>query len=316
MKPLDVIRENLLLWAFTLILTGCGVLISSSSYATTISTVASACVTPDGGNGAGCVNDNTAPIGNQSQTSSGTNSSGVTFSSTASAFLDASDFGELRIAGSASVSGGAQAGAQSRIIIEDLINLSNPSFNGQSGLFTATVLVVGSTSTSNNVSSGFDGQATAQWDYRFVTGVTEPFFLFNRVIQLDDDTFSVVSSVNNVSGSTYGLFTFDIPFTWGTPLSVQPNFNGSAQALGTSSFVNTSASYDLANSIFWGGFSNVRAGGLVVSTYDFTSDSGFDWRSSSIPQSAVPEPSSLALLAVGLTAVLATRCRRKGKYAP
>jgi hypothetical protein len=230
--------------------------------------------------------------------------------------LDASNFGELRLSGSASVSGGAQAGAQSRIIIEDLINLSNPSFNGQSGLLTATVLVVGSTSTSNNVSSGFDGQATAQWNYRFVTGVTEPFFLFNRVSQLDDDTFSVVSSVNNVSGNTYGLFTFDIPFTWGTPFSVQPNFNGSAQALGTSGFVNTSASYDLASSIFWGGFSNVRVDGLVVGTYDFTSDSGFDWNSSSIPQGAVPEPSSLALVAVGLTAVLATRCRRKGKYAP
>lgn len=104
-----------------------------------------------------------------------------------------------------------------------------------------------------------------------------------------------------------GVFTFEIPFVFGTPFYFDYNFNASAvSATGPSDA--GSASFNFANSIYWGGFAGVTVGGSAVA-YDFQSDSGFDWRQSHIPSGSVPEPASSTLVCVGL-GVLAWKRRR------
>jgi hypothetical protein len=240
-----------------------------------------------------------------------TSSAGLGFSSSASAFVDASNLGELRLSGSSSITGGGEAQAHTGIVITDAWTLSDPGLNGQTGTITVPILIEGSTTTSNNVLSAFDGQASTTWTFVVVlNGTSELFNVYNHVVQFDTESYGGSSQVNSVPGTTYGLLLFDIPFTFGTEFTMHIEFRGASSAIGEISSAEASASFDLANSIYWGGFSSVTVGGTTVSAYDFTSDSGFDWRRSSIPQNSVPEPASLVLVASALVA-LATRRVRK-----
>ena len=68
-----------------------------------------------------------------------------------------------------------------------------------------------------------------------------------------------------------------------------------------------SASYDLGNSIYWGGISQVTTLDGTPLDVTISSSSGTDYFKSYIP--AVPEPASVSLVMAGMAVLLITRRR-------
>jgi hypothetical protein len=251
--------------------------------------------------------DTTPPTGSASATAAGTN-----FDGTAQAFVDASNYGDLRIRGSESMTGFGQSTADSSIRIVDTWTISNPLLIGQVGVMSASVFIDG------------------DWEVNTYGRTTWDVFVGDRVAgvttQYLQQTFDLSGRPNQpptlvcqhnfvTTAQCDGLFTFAIPFVFGTPFDLDYRFHGRA----VSSPANLAgippygfAWYDLSNSLLWGGISSVTVGGNTVN-YDFQSASGFDWRESSIPTNGAPEPTSLALVGLGLAALAwkrqSDRCR-------
>lgn len=83
------------------------------------------------------------------------------------------------------------------------------------------VLVIGSLATANNAANAFLGQASARWRYTYYDGTPSSgssLDLQHRETQMDVDSFAFNCAVNGsptACTNTYGLFSFEIPFTWG-----------------------------------------------------------------------------------------------------
>lgn len=113
------------------------------------------------------------------------------------------------------------------------------------------------------------------------TGTT----LFSQLLDYRTMTNQPNREICHAAGSSTltpctGLFTFAIPFVFGTSFDFDYNFNVHSES-STSNGSGTSF-FDLSNSLLWGGISSVTVAGNAVN-YDFQSASGFDWQQSSIP---------------------------------
>jgi len=97
--------------------------------------------------------------------------------------------------------------------------------------------------------------------------------------------------------STACTFDFSLPVTLGVPTLLDIKLVASSGAGVLFDF----SSLDLSQSVYWDGIQSVTFDDQPVA-YSLTSTSGHDWTESSVPGSgsAVPEPASLALLALGL----------------
>lgn len=224
-----------------------------------------------------------------------------------SARADAANVGEMRLRGSAALQGRGQANVWSDIHVSDGWNLSRSDLDGQAGRLTATIFVDGRTFADNNYRDPFLAGARARWELTYSDGRGRGAGQY-LALTIDHTKFRADSESNLCwfndawvdDRACYGAITFDVDFVWGVELPWDVWFRAFADAVGDRDDVVASAGYELANSVYWGGFSNVRANGNLVADYDFDSASGFDWRVSRIPNGSVPEPSSAALALLGL----------------
>jgi hypothetical protein len=105
-----------------------------------------------------------------------------------------------------------------------------------------------------------------------------------------------------------------VDFTWGDTLQLVMDLLGwgaTTNALTTFS----GASADASHSGYWGGILSATAGGVPIDDYSVLSATGVDCRNSFADAAPVPEPESVALLAVGLLMVWA-RVRRAAHPVP
>jgi hypothetical protein len=123
-----------------------------------------------------------------------------------------------------------------------------------------------------------------------------------------------------------GIFSFDIPFVFGTAFTMTGSLDAFTQAVSWSPGKVASAYSNFGSSGVWGGISQVHlADGTVLSDYNLSSASGFDWAGtgpssppppppSPPPVSTVPVPGTLWLCGVGLLSLIGMG-RRNSKTA-
>lgn len=120
-----------------------------------------------------------------------------------------------------------------------------------------------------------------------------------------------VVATESVSALT-GQFLFDIPFEFGVAFQMTGSLDAFTQAMSGAAGSVASAHSNFGSSGLWKGISEVHlADGTVLSGYDLTSASGFDWTKAfpSGPVTAVSLPATLWLFGAGLLGLLGMRRR-------
>ena len=109
--------------------------------------------------------------------------------------------------------------------------------------------------------------------------------------------------------SASGFVTETLAFVFGEPIDLSVQGISAASVSGDGV-----ASADFANTIEWGGFTEVRdAKGSIVTDYTVVAGSGVDW---SLPVGEVPEPSAVSMGAAGGVLLLLQLSLRRRRSAP
>lgn len=135
----------------------------------------------------------------------------------------------------------------------------------------------------------------------------------NGVIETNDIRRGVttdgVYQIDPASSLT-GAFSFDIPFVFGTAFQMNASLTAFTQAMASAGGDQASAYSTFDSSGYWGGITDVHlADGTVLSGYNLTSDSGFDWNSA-YPTTVVPVPATLWLFGSGVVGLAGLMRRR------
>lgn len=218
------------------------------------------------------------------------------------------DYGILKLSAASAVTNTGFSQAQSSISFVDELTFSNSGLTGQLGFLTASVLV---SATSGAIHGGTflggpsAGTAQTNWDL-VVTADSNPVLKLQKSLWESPAFYS--EKVNDAPGGVTGAFTVQIPFRFGTPLSL----SAGASANSFAEYATASAFSNLGNSIYWGGIQSVTVDGTVV-PYSLFAASGTDWTRSMAP---VPEPSTYGMLLAGIGMLAFVVRRRLGSTTP
>lgn len=184
------------------------------------------------------------------------------------------DYGVLRIAGVITMLGdefssGGRASASAEWV--DNVVVTNASLTGQSGIATVVLSVTGSL---------VEPIGSTSFAEIFVQKITADGGWWNwRMVQSDP--------VGTVADHVFGTFSIDIPIVFGERFDLQVHTRGGTELFGSSGMTGT-ASFDMGNSLYWGGITKVVDSNGTVVAYSMTSESGHDWTTSSVPGATVP----------------------------
>lgn len=158
-----------------------------------------------------------------------------------------------------------------------------------------------------------DGQAFAGADFQ-VNHVS--LFSFRELVSQQGYVSSTTTILNGAAylGSAASFWAdvagnhyLDIPFTFGTPLSLYAFSNVYADAGGAGRGATGNGYADLGNSIYWGGIVSVTdSNGLPVTGFTALGTTGHNWQAS-----AVPVPAAVWLFGSGLLGLIGVARRKK-----
>jgi hypothetical protein len=176
----------------------------------------------------------------------------------------------------------------------DMLTIHAPGLTGQAGTITGAVHIDGTFYAHGH--NGFAGYRATAYDN--VAG-NPPIDIFS-ITRQDDPAEYVFDELRQV--------TFN--FVYGTPFKVGvfAHAFGSNASEGVN-HIPGDVLVDFDNSLVWEGILSVTAGGVAVQGYTIDAASGDPWMFGAV--AAVPEPSTVALLAGGLATLAAAARRRR-----
>lgn len=180
-----------------------------------------------------------------------------------------------------------------RGIFRDEVVITSPDVpNGTAGMVTYAVSVNGSLFT--------DEPGTARASWAINTDLNGGAFDLGAGGSLTNGLYA---------GSPFGTFTATVPFGFGATLPLYVQLEASAQAAFNGSQGLPNASFDLGQSLYWGGIIGITVNGAPVSGFNVSSTSGTDYRNSMAP---IPEPGALAMMLAGLGVLVGLHQRPAG----
>lgn len=218
--------------------------------------------------------------------------------------------GALKVSGGATVSGAVAANAGSHAQYADNFVIDTGTL-GETVIMNYSITVRGSLSASYFATES--GDTEQLWTlFNLTHYITENphHTIFSKKSFDAVGNLSGVNTVDGVSSDVYGVFSFSAQVTSGQHRDIHFSLLGQTFIQPTvQRNVVASTSYDLGNSVYWGGISSVTTLDGTEVSYVVRSDSGIDYAKSFVP-SPVPEPSSAPLLLLGAAALLALRLQR------
>jgi hypothetical protein len=182
----------------------------------------------------------------------------------------------------------------------DTLTISNAALDGTPGQVTFTFHAEGT------LFGGFPN-GSARINYAVATKTSAPELFVN-----------VSGGADTTPGSTYSETVLQnhsvtIDFVWGASFEV---LFRAVDRVGLRSVfgglpAGSTSSVDFSSTFYYAGLQSVMADGSPISTYSFTSASGFDYTQAQTPPASVPEPATVGLCAACLAIIAADKWRTR-----
>jgi hypothetical protein len=188
---------------------------------------------------------------------------------------------------------------EARGIFEDTITITAPGIaTGTFGTLDYSLSIAGSI-------EGIAGSSGATWYLQsgFNGGAA--------AITATASDYSPELSSEAYQGDPFGVYSATVSFQYGVPAPIEVELQGSAGAYYSETDAGA-AQFDLSHSLYWGGLTNLTAGGVPVGAFTVTSASGTNYANSFVP-TAAPEPGTAGLFAGALLVGLVLARRRAAR---